>query len=229
MSLRLLIVTALVYLPLPLAVQADFSGHVVGVADGDTLTVVQGEAERRVRLNGIDAPEHRQAYGDRSKAFAADLALGKTVTIREHGQDKYGRTIGDVMLPDGRSLNQELLRAGLAWWYHQHSSDQALGHLEIEARAAKRGLWTDTDAMPPWAFRHQGRLNAAPRSSPHDATSVAPPFSAHQPIIGNRKSRIYQRPDCSAYDDVRKQNRVPFTSTQHPAAAGYRPAQNCSP
>jgi micrococcal nuclease len=129
-----------VLLILPWPALADFSGHVVGVTDGDTITVLHNGKGERVRLNGIDCPEKGQAFGTRAKLFASDLAFGKDVTVKDHGRDKYGRTIGDVILPDGRVFNRELVAAGLAWWYRKHSKDESLGQLDIEAKTAKRGL-----------------------------------------------------------------------------------------
>lgn len=143
---------------------ADFTGLVVGVADGDTITVLHEDRQERVRLNGIDAPEKRQAFGRRAKRFTSDLSFGRTVTVREHGRDKYGRVIGDVVLPDARVLNEELVRAGLAWWYCRHSHDMRLAELEREAREARRGLWAEPDPMAPWDFRHPGPPPAAPCS-----------------------------------------------------------------
>ncbi len=80
--------------------------------------------------------------------------FGKTVTVRD--QDRYGRTITDVILPDGRVLNQELVKAGMCWWYRKYSDDQTLGELEAEARQQKHGLWADPSPVPPWEWR---RLN----------------------------------------------------------------------
>lgn len=68
--------------------------------------------------------------------------------------DKYGRSVGDVLLIDGRSLNQELVRAGLAWWYRKYSDDKALADLEADARRRRTRLWSDQDPVPPWIFRH---------------------------------------------------------------------------
>lgn len=141
---------------------ADFTGLVVGIADGDTITVLHEGRQERVRLNGIDAPEKRQAFGQKAKRFTADLAFGQTVTVREFGRDKYGRVIGDVVLPDGRVLNEELVRAGLAWWYCRYSHDARLAELEREAREARRGLWVEPNPMAPWDFRHPDRPPAAP-------------------------------------------------------------------
>ena len=69
-------------------------------------------------------------------------------------RDRYGRTVGEVLLPDGRSLNRELVRAGLAWWYRRYApDDQTLEQLEREARAAQRGLWADPNPVSPWKWR----------------------------------------------------------------------------
>jgi endonuclease YncB( thermonuclease family) len=144
----------------PTAAFADFTGKVVRVMDGDTLEVLtQDMTPIRVRLSGIDCPEKGQAFGQRAKQAASDLAFGKTVEVRDTGRDRYGRTVGEVMLQDGRSLNRELVRAGLAWWYRQYAKKDAdLARLEEEAREAKLGLWADADPVPPWNWRKERRL-----------------------------------------------------------------------
>ena len=75
------------------------------------------------------------------------------VTIQAFDQDKYGRTIGDVILEDGRSLNQELVKAGFAWWFFKYSDDRTLGELELEAKLAHIGLWKAKNPVPPWVYR----------------------------------------------------------------------------
>ena len=93
---------------------ADFTGRVVGVSDGDTITVLHQGKPERIRLHGIDCPEKRQAFGNRAKQFTSTLVFSKTVTVQAVDRDRYGRTVGEVLLPDGRSLNRELVRAGFA-------------------------------------------------------------------------------------------------------------------
>ena len=110
----------------------------------------QGE---RIRLHGIDCPEKRQAFGNRAKQFTSNLVFAKTVTVQALDRDRYGRTVGVVLLPDGRSLNHELVRAGLAWMYRRYTNDQSLSDLEEEARVARRGLWAEPDPIPPWEGR----------------------------------------------------------------------------
>ncbi len=132
---------------------ADFTGKVVGVSDGDTITVMHNGKGERIRLHGIDCPEKRQAFGKRAKQLTSNLVFGKTVTVQVVDRDRYGRTVGVVLLPDGRSLNHELVRAGFAWMYRRYTNDQSLSDLEEEARVARRGLWADPHAMPPWEWR----------------------------------------------------------------------------
>ncbi len=136
----LLLLASTVWL-LSSALAADFTGRVVGVSDGDTITVLHNGKGERIRLHGIDCPEKRQAFGNRAKQFTSKLVFGKTVTVQALDRDRYGRTVGVVLLPDGRSLNHELVRAGLAWMYRRYTNDQSLSDLEEEARVARRGLW----------------------------------------------------------------------------------------
>ena len=102
---------------------ADFSGPVVSVLDGDTIEVLNGHHTERIRLNDIDCSEKGQAYGQKAKHAASDLAFGKEVTVQTHGHDKYKRIIGDVILPDGVNLNQELVKQaqGWCWWYRKYA------------------------------------------------------------------------------------------------------------
>jgi endonuclease YncB( thermonuclease family) len=92
-----------------------FTGKVVGILDGDTIRVLRGGKAVKVRLHGVDTPEKAQAFGTQARKFTSDLAFQRDVTVQIRATDRYGRLVGDVLLPDGRSLNQELVRAGLAW------------------------------------------------------------------------------------------------------------------
>ncbi len=116
----------LMFLAFP-AYAADYSARVVGIADGDTITVVTaGKTQHRIRLWGIDAPETGQDFGSRAKQAASSLAFGKQVTIRARGADRYGRTVAEVILPDGRSMNREMVRQGIGWWYKKQRSVRRL-------------------------------------------------------------------------------------------------------
>jgi micrococcal nuclease len=139
------------------AAAEEFTGRVVGVTDGDTIKVLHANQSETVRLLGVDAPEKRQAYGDRARRFTAELAFDRTVTVHAAGRDRYGRLLGEVVLPNGRSLNQELVRAGYAWWFRKYSRDIRLARLEEEARQDRRGLWADAAPQAPWEYRISGR------------------------------------------------------------------------
>jgi micrococcal nuclease len=136
----------------------EFSGKVVGVVDGDTISVMRDGKAVRVRLHGIDCPEKRQAYGSRAKQFASDLVFGKHVAVEVTDVDRYRRLIGKVRLADGRILNHELVRSGLAWWYRKYAAkDTVLKSLENQARIGKVGLWAEKSPVPPWAYRRKGK------------------------------------------------------------------------
>lgn len=212
---------------------ADFTGKVTKVDDGDTLIVLHDGQEELVRLNGVDAPEKTQAFGRKAKQFTKDTALGKEITVLEHGKDDRGRTIGDVTLPDGTSLNKELVREGLAWWFWKHSQDKSLRDLEDEARAEKRGLWRDRTPIPPWVFR-KIQKKQVPEVADFEPPRKASPSTkgvqadgATGPVIGHRKSRIYHRPGCPGYGKVSEQNAVQFANVEEAEEAGYTIARNC--
>jgi micrococcal nuclease len=146
---------SLILLPLTVAF-ADFSGRVVGVTDGDTIKVLHNGKAERIRLHGIDCPEKGQPFGTKAKEFTSALVFGKTVTVHVTDMDRYGRTVADVILPDGRVLNRELVAAGLAWWYRRYAPhDRILERLEAKARAARKGLWVDPKPIPPWCWRNR--------------------------------------------------------------------------
>ena len=146
----------------PPALSEEFSGPVVGVSDGDTLTVLHDGHPERLRLNGIDCPEKRQAFGSRAKHLTSSLALGQTVRVDVSTIDKYGRSVADVTLPDGKSLNHQLVGSGLAWHYRRYSSDPTLAQLEQQARASGSGLWSEPAPIAPWNYRLVAKHHGIP-------------------------------------------------------------------
>jgi endonuclease YncB( thermonuclease family) len=142
----------------PALPSVQFSGKVVGITDGDTISVMHNGRAEKIRLYGVDCPEKGQPYGTKAKQFISQLVFGKEVTVKDYGLDntRSRRTLGDIVLPDGRVVNEELLRAGFAWWYRKYVPNRLdLAALEEEARTAKRGLWADKDPMPPWEWRRR--------------------------------------------------------------------------
>ena len=133
---------------------AEFTSPVIRVIEGDIFEVQRNHHSEHIRLNGIDCPEKGQAFGLLAEHVASDLVFRKEVTLQTHGLDEYGRTIGDVTLPDGMNLNQELVRQGLCWWNRGNApGDKVLEGLEKKAREAKKGLWADPQPVPPWEWR----------------------------------------------------------------------------
>jgi micrococcal nuclease len=132
----------------------NFADEVVRVFDGDTLEVLHNHHPERIRLNGIDCPEKGQAYGKRAKQAASALVFGKEVTLQTFGKDKYGRTIADVLLPDGTNVNHTLVKDGWCWWSRKYApNDVILEELETTARTSGVGLWADPHPVPPWEWR----------------------------------------------------------------------------
>ncbi|HJT20095.1 MAG TPA: thermonuclease family protein [Nitrospira sp.] len=137
-----------------LAFGADFTGKVVGVLDGDTIEVLHDGHAERVRLNGIDCPEKAQAYGKKAKQATSAFVFGKEVRLQTFGKDKYGRTIADVLLPDGTNVNHMLVKDGWCWWYRKYAPGNViLEELERRARGSGLGLWADPNPIPPWVYR----------------------------------------------------------------------------
>ena len=148
------------------ACASDFTAEVVAAHDGDTLTVLYQDQKRRIRLNAVDCPEKAQGFGAEARAFTAQHVLGQRVTIHVNDFDRYGRIVGKVILPDGRSLNDELVKAGYAWWYRQYApGEHELMRLERAAREAHRGLWSDMLPTPPWQWRKEKREHPAGHST----------------------------------------------------------------
>jgi len=130
-------------------------GRVVGVTDGDTLTILEsGNKQIKVRLAAIDAPEKSQAFGQQSKLALSNICFGKSVAISVIDIDRYSRTVGEVKC-SGTNANQAMLKLGMAWVYRKYA--KGYGHffaIEEAAKASKLGLWADANPVPPWEWRH---------------------------------------------------------------------------
>lgn len=141
-------------------------GRVVGVSDGDTVTVLDAERQQhKIRLGGIDAPEKRQAFGQRSKEALSDMVFGRTISVEWSKLDRYGRIIGKIIV-NAKDVNLGQVEAGLAWWYQKYSAEQTVTDRQLYALAEDRarrerlGLWADAVPVAPWDFR---RLRSASR------------------------------------------------------------------
>lgn len=166
-------------LSLPLFAHADFTGKVVAVADGDTITVLRGQEQVKVRLSGIDAPERKQPYGERARQSMINLVFGKQVFVEERKLDRYGRTVGLVRVAPNdckksdcaKTLDSSMamLTTGLAWHYKRFEAEQPeeergqYSFAEDEARAKKAGLWRDSNPVAPWDWRAEKKASEEKR------------------------------------------------------------------
>lgn len=135
------------------------SGTVVGLADGDTITVLDSSKVRhRIRLAGIDAPEKQQAFGSRSQQSLSELVFKKSVQVDFTKRDRYGRIIGKVLV-NNSDVSLEQIKRGMAWHYKAYEREQTevdrelYAQAERDARQVRRGLWRDSSPIPPWEFR----------------------------------------------------------------------------
>ena len=151
---------------------ATVTGQVVGVVDGDTIKLLDADQRQHtIRLSGIDAPEKKQAFGQRSKASLSQLVFGQYVQVETGKSDRYGRSLGKVLLA-GEDVNLEQLRRGLAWHYKKYANQQPAperaAYLLAEnlARQAEEGLWQDPHPVAPWTFRHPEKAAAGEQSTP---------------------------------------------------------------
>jgi endonuclease YncB( thermonuclease family) len=150
-----ILLAAVVLLPAQVAAAADLRGRVVGITDGDTLTLLTDQRQQvRIRLAEIDTPERGQPYATRARQSLAELAFGKTARVTVRDTDRYGRAIGRVHAGP-LDVNAEMVRRGAAWVYRRYSDDPALLRLERTARAERWGLWGLPEAkrVPPWEWR----------------------------------------------------------------------------
>lgn len=138
-------------------------GKVLAVTDGDTITVLDaGDVQHVVRLAGIDAPEKRMPFGQRSKQNLSDLVYGRWVEVEGEKNDRYGRLVGKVLV-NGRDANLAQIQAGMAWHYKEYQREQTVPDRRIYAEAeskatiAKQGLWADPNPVPPWDWRKARR------------------------------------------------------------------------
>lgn len=157
MILRIVAAVA-VALAIPAAIAGELTtARVVGVTDGDTITLLDHEKRQiKVRMAGIDAPERGQPFGSKSKQALSDLVFGKTVEVDDQGEDKYDRTIARILV-DGVDVNREMVARGMAWQYVKYDQSAALRAAEKSAREAKLGLWADKGPIPPWEWRRMSK------------------------------------------------------------------------
>jgi micrococcal nuclease len=203
-----------------------FSGRVVGIIDGDTITVLAPKnKEYRISLAGIDAPESGQEFGRKAKEYLGELINGQNVTIVGRKTERDGHLVAQVFVHDessnqSRDVGYSLLTNGLAWHNKEFQNEQTNGDRkryaegEEMARGIKLHIWSTSNPLPPWEHR-KGR-------QPADNAETEIEF------IGNRNSRIYHwNPGCPDFFRIAEKNRITFKSKAEAESAGYRAAKNC--
>ncbi len=139
--------------------QSSLRGRVVGISDGDTLTLLtQNRQQVKIRLHGIDAPELGQAWGQQAKQALSSLTFRQTVSVQETDRDKYGRIVG-IVYRNQLSINEALIASGHAWVYRKYNKNKRWNTLETEAQRKRLGLWKlhPNQRIPPWDYRRRNQ------------------------------------------------------------------------
>ena len=205
-----------------------FRAVVDHVDDGDTLSVRAGGQVFRIRLAGVDAPEFGQRFGLEARNRLRALVFDRQVEVRATGVDQYGRLLACPVV-DAQNVCETMVAEGWAWQYRQYSNDQGLAALEAQARAARRGLWSDPDARPPWERRAEERQRAGGGAAAGGAAAGSAPQSPHPAAVGafhgNVKSRVFHAAGCPEYNCAGCT--AVFPTREAAEASGYRPHREC--
>ena len=130
-----------------------FQGKVTRIIDGDTVEVLDGQTPKRIRLAHIDAPERKQAFSSRSRQTLSELCFGQKVYVEFYEKDIHGRYVCVIYDVEGKNINKEMVRLGMAWHFMRYFNDRSYAKLEKEARKNKVGLWRDSNPIAPCDFR----------------------------------------------------------------------------
>ncbi|MEO6976284.1 MAG: thermonuclease family protein [Gallionella sp.] len=185
--------------------EQEFSARVIAVLDGDTVLIlyragtppassVQGRHAGglvKIRLAEIDAPEKAQAFGTASRNSLVEMVLHRQIWVHTVALDKYGRTVAQLKV-NGLSVNEEMVRRGMAWEYSHYHSDRRYIALQTEARQAGRGLWAQHDPTPPWEWRLQ---HVTDKTNSH---STSRENNTRQVADYGEASRLREQPPAAA-------------------------------
>jgi endonuclease YncB( thermonuclease family) len=202
-----------------------WQGKVVGISDGDTITVLNGGIGEKIRLYGIDSPEIGQDFGKKAKSFTSGQVFGKMVTVVPIDHDRYARTVAVIYAaPNEESLNESILRAGYAWLYSKYCKAQFCSDwikMEQAAKESGIGLWSQKNPVAPWVSRtRKSTSNSVPGL---DSNSPATETIYH----GNTQSHIFHSAGCKHFNC--KACTASFSGRDEAITAGYRPCKACNP
>jgi endonuclease YncB( thermonuclease family) len=172
-----------VFLWLNVALADEFNAKVIMVMDGDTLLVLHDGAKVKIRMANIDAPEKDQAFGMESRQSLLEMVQKKQVHINSQAVDQYGRVVGLVSV-DGRNINEEQVRRGMAWEYSHFHSDRHYIALQSEAQQARRGLWAQSSPLAPWQWR---KTHPAVKAGVSQPQVTAAPSAVYDTTCGHKK------------------------------------------
>lgn len=135
----------------------EIKGKVIHISDGDTIHILTAKKEKyKIRLNDIDSPESKQAFGNKSKENLKKYVYNKNVSVLYNSKDKYGRILGTVYL-NNQDINLQQVKDGFAWVYRKYSNNQEYLKYETIARNSNFGLWADKKPIEPWNFRKMNK------------------------------------------------------------------------
>lgn len=155
--MKRILFSILIMLPLLLSAQA-LKGKAVSIADGDTFTLlVNGNEQVKIRIDGIDASEKKQDFGNRAKEYLSGMIWGKELIVKISKKDKWRRSIGKVSTLEIQDVGLEMIKAGLAWQYRDYNKDESYAEAERLARENKKGLWIYKNPIRPQDFRKDHR------------------------------------------------------------------------
>lgn len=157
--------TATIAFTLPVTASAH---KVIGIADGDTLTVLVDKQPVKLRLANIDAPEKNQAFGEAARQSLSDQCFGKDAVYEAQDTDRYGRVVAIVTCA-GIEANRTQVERGFAWVYDKYNKDLTLPGLQAMAQRDRRGLWVDPAPIRPWEFRRPVKRSSAPSMTQSDS------------------------------------------------------------
>ncbi len=204
------------------------SGKVVGVTDGDTITVLDDtKTQYKIRLEGIDAPESGQAYGTQAKQALSDKVFDKDVKIEWRKKDQYQRTLGHIFV-DNHWINKEMIEEGWAWHYKEFSKSAVLADAEKQARNNQAGLWKDSNPIEPWVFRNP----ALAESDPFETKTTTLKTKTTEPQTADEKEQIvYVTKTGSKYHSAGcrylAKSSIPMPLSE--AVKRYSPCSVCNP
>jgi micrococcal nuclease len=202
---------------------ATFRGKVVGVSDGNTITVLAaGNKQFKIRLLAIDTPESGQAFGDKSKQALSKNVFGQFVQVLRTEQDKFKRVLGNITIGQ-RWINLEMVAEGWAWHYKQYDKDKRFAVAEVKAKAARTGLWAWQNPVAPWEWRREKKGGNKPATKPPTKPLPRIPATPAGVVYITKTGKKYHTASCQHL----KKSRIAIALAN--ARRSHTPCKRCKP